>query len=125
MTFGENLRAKRKAAGLTQEALAKEAGIKATHMTKLESDQADPKLSTVYKLMKALKCSADDLMLDTTQYDDQVVSNLGLSQIMQEVLKLDDRDRIPMLMVMEKYCLAAGIEGTLIGNKRVSFEDYM
>ena len=67
MSFGENLRRLRRDKGLTQAELGKLADMKITHMSKLENDTGDPKLSTLYKLMGALECSADTLLMDANK----------------------------------------------------------
>jgi transcriptional regulator with XRE-family HTH domain len=48
--------------GWTQGDLAERAGIKINHVSKLEQDETDPKLSTLYKLMHAFSCSPDSLL---------------------------------------------------------------
>ena len=55
VAFGRVLRAKRKEGGLSQEALAMEAGIDRNFVSLMERGLNQPSLSTVFKLAKALK----------------------------------------------------------------------
>jgi transcriptional regulator with XRE-family HTH domain len=59
--FGELLRQSREDAGLSQNALAREAGLNATHLNRLEaSKQGPPRMATVLKLVKGLGLSLSD-----------------------------------------------------------------
>ena len=53
MSFGENLRRLRRDKGLTQAELGKLADMKITHMSKLENDTGDPKLSTLGEIFNS------------------------------------------------------------------------
>lgn len=55
----KELRAKR---GLTQETLAKKAGVSLGYIARLEIGMHDPKLSTLQRLAKALKVTAAELV---------------------------------------------------------------
>lgn len=65
--FGAVLRARRLAAHLTQEHLAFEAEIQRVHVSKLELGQAQPTLTMVLTLAKALDCTASDLIAEVEQ----------------------------------------------------------
>lgn len=64
IAFGEVLRAKRKAMGLSQEKLALDVGLERTFVSMLERGQRQPSLTTMLKLAPALDCSAADLVSD-------------------------------------------------------------
>jgi transcriptional regulator with XRE-family HTH domain len=65
MPIGDRLRQLRKAKGLSQMALARESGLSLSIITQLEQGlTADPKLSTLKALAKALGCKIDDLAED-------------------------------------------------------------
>ena len=55
----KTLRIKR---GMTQEALAKKAGISRGYLLRLEAGRQDPSLSTLTSLAKALKVKVGDLL---------------------------------------------------------------
>jgi len=54
MTFGERLKQLRKDAGLSQDKLARAAGLSTSTVTKIEQQAIDPAWSTVEKLARAL-----------------------------------------------------------------------
>lgn len=62
---GQRIRAERKKAGLTLEALAKEAGISAGHLSLIERNLATPSLVTLRNIASALKVSAATLLMDS------------------------------------------------------------
>jgi len=62
VAFGRVLRAKRKEGGLSQEALAMEAGIDRNFVSLMERGLNQPSLSTVFKLAKALKVEPASLL---------------------------------------------------------------
>jgi len=98
----------------TQGELAKATGVKLGHISKLECDTLDPKISTVYKLINGLDCSADTLLLNN--------ENTALSSILkaqyERVAKLPDENQRVLIDVLDKYCNAMGLQGFLNdGNK--------
>lgn len=60
--IGQAIKAARKAAGLTQEDLANEIGVKRAVISKYENGQIAPKYQTVELIAKALNCSVSDLI---------------------------------------------------------------
>jgi DNA-binding XRE family transcriptional regulator len=59
---GRNVRRLRIAAGLTQTALAKQAGMDRTHLNRLERDRLVPTLPTLKRLAKTLKVTPRSLL---------------------------------------------------------------
>ena len=62
VAFGKVLRRLRNEAGLTQEALGFEADLRRTYISILELGQQQPTLTTILKLAKPLKHSAQDIV---------------------------------------------------------------
>lgn len=62
VAFGKVLRKLRLEAGLTQEDLGLEADLRRTYVSILELGQQQPSLTTIFKLAKALDCSAMELI---------------------------------------------------------------
>lgn len=60
--LGKRLKQLRAERGLTQAALAKEAGVTLSYIGRLEIGMHDPQLSTLKKLAKALKCKISELV---------------------------------------------------------------
>lgn len=104
MSLGVNLRRIRKDRGLSQEQLSDKTGIRVAHISKIESDGTDPKLSTLYKLMEALECSADTLLMDKNK--------VGLDSIMKATLErlnaLPENNKRTIIDVIHHYCQSVG-----------------
>jgi transcriptional regulator with XRE-family HTH domain len=106
MSLGSNLKRLRGDKGLTQAQLAKLADIKMGHISKLESDSSDPKLSTIYKIMEGLECSADSLLMDK----DKVGIDSILKATLERALSLPEENKRVIIDVVDKYCIACGME---------------
>ena len=100
MALGENIKRLRRDKKWTQGDLADRAGIRVGQISKLERNEADPKLDTLYKLMDALECSPNTLLSDVKK------TNLGgLMQIaLERVEKLPERDQGIILEFIDKWC---------------------
>jgi transcriptional regulator with XRE-family HTH domain len=61
--FATNLRQRRTAAGLSQEALGKVSGMHFTEISRLERSERDPRLATIVKLARALKITTSELLV--------------------------------------------------------------
>jgi transcriptional regulator with XRE-family HTH domain len=59
----QNVRATRNAAGLSQEALAHEAGIDRTYVSQVERQQRNLTISVLARIAKALQVTPDKLLL--------------------------------------------------------------
>lgn len=104
MSFHESLKSLRRDRGLTQHQLAKLTGIKTTHISRLEKEDADPKMSTIYKLMDALECSADSLLTDSKLNMDGI-----LKTAFERAQSLDADGKRTIIDVIDKYCTAVGL----------------
>jgi transcriptional regulator with XRE-family HTH domain len=60
--FGREMRARRLARGVSQEALALEAGVSMRHVSELERGLQTPSLVTVVALELALRCQPGELV---------------------------------------------------------------
>lgn len=60
--FGKNIYKLRKERKMTQEALADAAGIERSYMGTIERGERNPTLLKVYRIAKALKVSAGELL---------------------------------------------------------------
>jgi len=114
MSLGENLRRLRLDRGLTQGDLSNESGVGLGQISKLERNKADPTLSTIYKLMAALDCSADRLLMDKEK------AGLGgiLKEQFERVSGLPKRDQELLIEIMDKFCIANGLK-TMLDEHRI------
>ncbi|HUD10263.1 MAG TPA: helix-turn-helix transcriptional regulator [Candidatus Saccharimonadales bacterium] len=60
--FGSRLKGARTAIGLTQNEVAKKAGISTNHYARLERGEIKPKFEMIEKLAKALKVRSADVL---------------------------------------------------------------
>lgn len=60
--FGRNIKAERNRAGLSQEGLGNIIGTDGRHIGRIERGQANPKLTTIIAIAKALNISIDSLI---------------------------------------------------------------
>lgn len=60
--LGNELRAAREAANLTQEKLAFEAGLDRTYVSQLENDKKSPTLEVLFRICEAIGVKASDLI---------------------------------------------------------------
>lgn len=65
-TIGSRIAQKRKALGMTQEALAAQLGISSQAVSKWENDLSAPDIGLLPALAKALNCSTDELLTGKT-----------------------------------------------------------
>lgn len=60
--IGQNIRHTREKKGLKQTDVAKEAGISAAHFIRIEEGKANPTLEKIYKIVKALRIKASQIL---------------------------------------------------------------
>lgn len=81
MSFGKRVRILREKQGLTAKELSARSGVPEKTIYRIETgDVRDPRLSTVETLVKALRCSADEMLFDLEAFD----GNQRLRQLFEE-----------------------------------------
>ena len=60
--FGQKMQKVRQSAGITQEELAARLGMHRTYIGLIERGERNPTIRTLYKIAKALKVAASDLL---------------------------------------------------------------
>lgn len=106
MSLGQNIKRLRQDAGLTQGQLSKRCGIKAGQISKLERDEADTKISTIYKLMNTFNCSADTLLMDM----DKVGAGAVMKAMLDRISNLPETNQMVLIEIIDKYCMAIGMQ---------------
>ncbi|EHZ2538537.1 helix-turn-helix domain-containing protein [Vibrio parahaemolyticus] len=109
VAIGENLRRLRRDKHLTQGDLAELCNIRVGQISKIERNEVDPKLSTIYSLIDALECSPNALLNDVSE------TNLDglLSMVLERVQKLPDASKNSLIDIMDKYCIAMSMQALL------------
>ena len=103
MSLGENIRRLRQDKGWTQSQLSDRTGIKIGHISNLEQEEGDPKLSTLYKLIHAFGCTPNALLMDPVEIRE---ADAILSMVFDRALALREEDKQPLIEVIDKYCVA-------------------
>lgn len=87
-SFGEVLRERRRAAGLTQRQLAERAGLDFSYISKIENDRLPPPAAdTVVKLCRFLGIPSEELLALTGKIPSQVQQSVSTSAAAQEFLQ--------------------------------------
>lgn len=108
MSFGDNLKRLRRDKGWTQGQLADQADLKVTHIPKLENDSADPKLSTIYKLVNALSCSTDTLLMDPSKVGVDGILKASLERLEQ----LSETHKYILIDIIDAYCIRNSVQSS-------------
>ncbi|MEZ8774668.1 helix-turn-helix domain-containing protein [Vibrio sp. 10N.247.310.17] len=112
MSIGENLKRLRRDRGWTQGELAKHCGIRLGQISKIERNDTDPKLSTIYALTKALGCTPNSLLTDVSKTSLDALIEIALERVQK--LPADDKEHL--LAVIDKYCIAQSLQHLLETN---------
>ena len=113
MTQGERIKAARKAAGLTQEELAKRLGVPFQSISQWERDKRLPKYETLEKIAAAIGCDIMDLIYDETpsiykfeidsgKLAKAVQSSLEGDEIEEAIKMLNAKGRAKLLLFLKK-----------------------
>jgi transcriptional regulator with XRE-family HTH domain len=121
MSFGDNLKRLRRDKGWTQGQLADAADLKVGHIPKLEASNSDPKMSTIYKLITALGCSADTLLMDT----DKIGTDGLLKASLERMQQLPETQKYILIDIVDAYCIRHSIQSNFKrdGFKIMLFKD--
>lgn len=102
MSLGDNLRVLRKKKGWTQQELATKTGIKLAHISTLEGQESDPKLSTLYKLIDALECTPNELLTSEGKTGKESV----FRSCMESAEALPNQDKAMLVRIVRKFMAA-------------------
>ncbi len=106
MSIGENLKRLRRDKGWTQGELSKNCGIRLGQISKIERNETDPKLSTIYALTSALECTPNALLSDVEKTSLDALFAIAL----ERVQKLPEEDKNILLAILDKYCIAKSMQ---------------
>ncbi len=111
MSIGTSLKFLRGKRKLTQGELAEKTGMKLGHISKIERDETDPKLSTIQKLIRALECTPNDLMLSGEQSSarNQFEDFAGAAK------HLTIKDIELLMEVLNRFIMADNVKGLMNG----------
>ena len=116
MALGDNLKRLRRDKEWTQGDLSKASGVKVGHVSKLERNESDPKVSTIYKLINALGCSPNALLQDVKETN---VDGL-LAIALERASGLPEKDKEIVVDIIDKYCIALSLQSFLKEGSKTS-----
>lgn len=105
MSIGENLKRLRQDKGLTQKELSEKTELRAATISDLENNEGNPRLSTIYSLMRVLECSADALLNDE-RYSSR---NGVLKTMLERAETLPEREKAIIIDIIDTYCITNGL----------------
>lgn len=106
MSIGENLKRLRRDKKWTQSELADKCNVRLGQISKIERNETDPKLSTIYSLINALECSPNSLISDIKQ--ENMDSRMAIA--LERIQNLSEKDKNTLLSVIDKYCIAVSMQ---------------
>lgn len=107
MSFGERLRKVRTEQGMTAKDLSEASGVPEKNIYRIETGEvADPHLSTVTPLIKALNCSADEILFNT----EDLTKLAHLRQLFAQFSEFREDQQELLLTVVQKINLAYALE---------------
>lgn len=98
MKIGDNIKSMRIRKGMTQKDLSETVGIKIAHISRLENDEGDPKLSTLYRIMEALNCTPNELFIT-----EESPLDMGLQMMIEKMIKMPDEMKEEIMSILQKY----------------------
>jgi transcriptional regulator with XRE-family HTH domain len=110
MSLGENIRRLRQAKGWTQGDLSERTGIKVNHLSRLEQDDSDPKVSTLYKLIHALGCTPTGLLSDPDQSQEGTLADARINLIYERIDNLPEKAKMDLVEVLDRFCMGWEME---------------
>lgn len=103
-TFGARLRSKRMERQLTQDAIAKQIGIKRSAVSQWEADETQPKGKNLTALCKILSCDAEWLQTGKKPKNEDIMSGLSADAVIaiKRIAELDksNDDRVKSVRLL-------------------------
>jgi predicted transcriptional regulator len=114
MITGSLIKKMREEAGLTQEELARIAGVTQAHIAKIENEKVNPRLFTVNKILSVLQANRNDLC---KRFVSKHIISVKPEDSVNHAVKLMRENDISQLPVIEKgICVGTISEKTIIKN---------
>ncbi|AEC51268.1 hypothetical protein PNA2_0351 [Pyrococcus sp. NA2] len=112
----------RKALGITQEELARKAGVTQAYIAKLEAGKVDPRLSTFNRILRAL-LECQKTRVTAKNIMSSPIISVGPDDKIEKVVRLMERYNISQVPVMDKDKVIGSITERLLVRKSLEEED--
>jgi transcriptional regulator with XRE-family HTH domain len=112
--FSDNLKKIRVDKDISQDALAKAAGVHVTHISRYERGLSSPSLDVAQKIAKKLDVSIDELVHgDSSAKVEQVIKDRELLNMFKKAQVLDDKQKDCMKEFISAFLLKADVQKQL------------
>lgn len=112
--FAENLKKYRNNKNVSQEALAKSAGVHSTHLSRYERGLSLPSLEIAYNIAKALDVSIDELVYgDNNIKMEQNIKDRELLSMFTKVQVLNEKQKDCMKEFLSAFLLKVDVQKNL------------
>jgi transcriptional regulator with XRE-family HTH domain len=101
MKIGQRIKELRKRQGFTQIDLAKQIQVSESTISRYERDEIEPTITIAIKMADRLGCTLDYLALGLD--DDQTESSSDISNLVNDIKNLNDKDFQAVKMVVEAF----------------------
>ncbi|BAA30862.1 helix-turn-helix domain-containing protein [Pyrococcus horikoshii] len=112
----------RKALGITQEELARKAGVTQAYIAKLEAGKVDPRLSTFNRILRAL-LECQKTRITAKNIMSSPIISVSSEDKIEKVVRLMEKYNISQVPVMEKDKIVGAITERLLVRKSLEDED--
>lgn len=119
MSIKDNLKRLRKQRSITQGELAELAGVELGQISRIERGASEPKLETIKKLVCALECSADELIMDEPSQADPAY----LKALLKKVNNLTPLRRFALIDMIKTYCQIHGMSNPSTNELEAEWEN--
>lgn len=100
--IGKQIRKRRQAYGITQEAIANQLDVNPSHISNIENGRANPSLTVLVKIANILSCSVDDFIGHEYTYPQNNFSSEMIdSQIMKRLQSCDRETKEKILKIID------------------------
>ena len=119
MSIGEKIRSIRNQQNLTVSELSKQSGVPEKTIYRIETGEVkDPKISSIKPVIKALNCSADEIIFDQDDY-----FTFGeLRRAFANASELPEHEIETLIIVIQKFCFATAMS-KYVGENMTKIED--
>ena len=110
MNFGQNLKKVRTERGISQEELAKSAGVHSVQFSRYERGQSAPSIEVVQKIAQTLEISIDQLVFgDQDEVSEKSIQDRELLELFKKVQGFNDRQKGTVKDLISAFILKADL----------------
>ena len=113
MEFGTHLKTSRTNKGISQEQLAKVAGVHPNHISRYERGLSSPSIEVAAKIAEALEVSLDKLVFGLQANPEEAISDRELIALFKKVQHLSSTQQATVKDFLQAFVFKAGVQEQL------------